>query len=174
MGKLPKLAKPYKHEKCDCCGLQTTYILGIDRGTADIVRAIAMAVKRKGINAVHPRKEIETSNMDYAEMYRRGLLRSNQVGNLTRPRAHGLIAKVPKERGNYCLTAKGLKFIKGAYIPRFAIMSKKEKRQIGYYLPDEYQVSVRELLNAGDYWEGIDYEIVEGRVITPQDFEHEH
>ena len=171
MTKLPKLAKPYQREKCGDCGQYSTYLLSVDRGTLDIVRAIAMAEKRKGVCAIHPRKELEVSGMDYAEMYRRGLLTSNQVGNLKRPNAHELIAKVPKECGNYYVTKKGFNFLKGADIPRFAIMSKTEKRQIGYYLADEYAVNVKDLLRSGEYWEGIDYEIVEGRVITAQEFE---
>jgi len=64
----------YKPEKCECCGQTTTYIIGIDGGTVDIVKNIALFIGRKGINCVHPRKEMEGHGLS-----------SNQVGNLSRP-----------------------------------------------------------------------------------------
>lgn len=134
MSNLRKPKQEYKPEICACCNQSTTYLLAIDRGTVDIVRAIAVAIFRKGINVVHPRKEMETSqNMDFDLMIREGMLTSNQVGNLSRPRFHGLIAKIKDNPGNYCLTTKGAQFLKGQPISRFAIISKSEGMQIGYY-----------------------------------------
>jgi hypothetical protein len=115
---------------------------------------MARYIKIKGINAVHPRKELEGE-----------YLTSNQVGNLTRPRAHGLIAKIDGEPGNYCLTWKGLSFLKGqGPIPKYAIMSKKSKTQIGYL--SDVTVHVNEYNTNDTRWEGVGYDIVEGRVIN--------
>lgn len=143
----------YEPEKCECCGQTTTYILAIDRGTVEIVKKIALFIGNKGINAVHPRKELEGKGLS-----------SNQVGNLSRPRFHGLIAKVKGNAGNYLLTRKGAKFLRGEPIPKFAIISKAEGKQIGYFDPENEVCNVDEFFG-GEYWEGINYDIVEGNVI---------
>ena len=97
-------------------------------------------------------------------------LTSNQVGNLTRPRSHGLIAKVRGEPGNYLLTSKGAAFLRGTPIPKFAIMSKAERHQIGYFEAEKYQVTINDFNSKDDYWEGINYDIEEGRIIHPSEF----
>lgn len=164
---LSRLKIPYVPDIYPHCRQTTTYLLSLDHGSIDIVRAIAVVIGKKGINVVHPRKEMECKlapGVSYEMMISSGMLTSNQVGNLTRPRAHGLIAPVRTNAGNYCLTGKGIRFLKGESIPRFAIMSKSQNHQIGYYLPSEYTVNIADL-SWGDYWEGINYDIVEGRVV---------
>ena len=141
-------------EKCDCCGQTTSYLLAMDKGSVHIVMAIAKAVKKKGINAIHPRKEMEGT-----------YLTSNQVGNLTRPRAHGLIAKVKGNAGNYCLTQKGLDFLNGSRIPKYTVMSKVEKRQVGYFEEFKYHCTINSFISVEDYWEGTGFEIKQGSVI---------
>lgn len=149
------MIKKYEPEKCECCGQTTTYLLGLDRGTTEIVKQIARFIGKKGINRVHPRKEIEGHGLS-----------SNAVGNLSRPRFHGLIARVDGEAGNYLLTRKGAKFLRGEPVQRYAIISKAEGKQIGYFDPENNQVTIQELQRSGDYWEGINYDITEGYVIS--------
>jgi hypothetical protein len=160
----------YEPEKCEHCGQTLTYLLPVDRGAVDILRSISVAVYRKNINVVHPRKEMEIklalSKSEYASMIRNGNLTSNQVGNLSRLRFHGLIAAIDGNPGNYCMTTKGAQFLKGRRIPRFAIISKAQGRQVGYYLPEEQTVTIKELVKYDDaYWEGINFDIIEGRII---------
>ena len=88
----------FKPEICQCCGQSKTYALAIDKGTTDTLRAISIAIGRKGINIIHPRKEMEWRSKDISQ----GLITSNQVGNLTKARVHGLIAKIKGQPGNYC------------------------------------------------------------------------
>ena len=147
----------YKKIKCEACGQGITYLLPLDRGSAEIMIAIGRAIRTKGINIIHPRKEIEGK-----------LLSSNQVGNLSRPRFHGLIAKVKSAGpGNYCLTEKGGRFLRGEPVQKYAIVSKAEHHNIGYY--EDETVTISKLLGSTTYWEGIDYEIKEGRiVVTPK------
>lgn len=145
----------YKPETCDCCHQTTTYLLGLDRGTVDILKKIARFIGRKGINCVHPRKEMEGP-----------LLSSNQVGNLSRARFHGLIAAVRGNKGNYLLTRKGADFLKGGRIPRYAIISKAEKCQVGYFDQETKTCVVDDFMASEDpYWEGINYDVIEGQVI---------
>lgn len=144
----------YTSEVCSHCSQSMTYILAVDKGTVMIVKAIAQFIGRKGINIVHPRKEMEGR-----------YLTSNQVGNLTRARSQGLIAAMKGNPGNYCLTSKGATFLRGEAIPKFAIISKSEKRQIGYFEPEKHMVIVKDFTSSSEMWEGIDYEIQEGRVI---------
>lgn len=145
----------YEPEVCDCCSQKTTYLLGIDRGTVKIVKAIARFIQVKGINAVHPRKEMEGT-----------YLTSNEVGNLSRPRFHGLIARVKGNAGNYLLTTKGAKFLKGEAMPKYAIISKAQGHNIGYFEPETLRVTVKDFDKEGEYWEGVNYDIVEGDVIV--------
>ena len=158
MTKRTKLQKFIPHI-CEDCRQDTTYELGLDKGSALLVLAIAKFIRQKGINAVHPRKEMEGK-----------VLTSNQVGNLSRPRFHGLIAKVQGNSGNYLLTPKGSKFLRGETIPKIAIVQKatisEAAHNIGYHLPEEITTSFKELVKNEQYWEGIDYEIVEGNIIS--------
>ncbi len=158
----------YTPDKCDCCGQSKTYLIPIDRGTTDILRAVARAILFKGINAIHPRKEMEIQNsqIDYETMVREGHLTSNMVGNLSRPRFHGLIAKIKGQPGNYCLTSKGARFLKGEEMAKYAIIDKTTGHQIGYWMAEKYQVKFKDFSSDEEYWEGLDYEIREGQVIT--------
>lgn len=143
----------YKPDECEHCGQTTTYLLGLDHGTAEIVKAIAIAIGKKGINIVHPRKELEGVSLS-----------SNDVGNLSRARFHGLIVAVPGKKGNYLLSRKGAAFLRNEMVPRYAIVSKSEGHQIGYFKPEEYQTRLTQLIAESDRWEGINYDIVAGEV----------
>lgn len=162
------MPKKYKSRKCDCCGQTTTYRLAIDRGTTDIVKAMAVAIKNKGKNKIHPRNEMEVNreNVTYREMVMGGVLSSNHVGNLSRPRFHGLIAKIEGSPGSYCITRKGSDFLNGREIPEYAIVSKVKGKQIGYWKPEEYSVTINDLRKDDPYWEGMNYRIRNGRIIT--------
>lgn len=143
----------YKPEVCECCGQTCTYMLGVDRGTVTIMKKIARAVEKKGLNCLHLAKE--------------GVLGHSELCNVLRPRFHGLIAFVEGDemRGNYCLTTKGLHFLRGERIPKYTIVSKKESRQIGYFEPEKYTVSITDFNVGDDYWEGIGYNIESGKVV---------
>ena len=84
----------FEPEICECCGQAQTYLLPIDWGTALIVKAVARAIRLKGINAIHPVKEMEVpaKGWNYGMAINDGKLTSNQIGNFTRARVHGLIA----------------------------------------------------------------------------------
>lgn len=155
----------YQPEKCSCCGQTKTYVLAIDHGTVDIVKAVSVAIGRKGINCIHPRKEMEVSTATYFDNVRNGKLTSNQVGNLSRARFHGLIARIKNNPGNYCLTKKGAAFLRGEAIAKFAIISKAEKKQIGYWMPETYTCMVGDFKHEVEYWQGINYDIVGGIIV---------
>lgn len=145
----------YDPHVCESCHQTTTYLVGLDRGSVKILKQIAQFISKKGINVVHPRKEMEGR-----------WLTSNQVGNLSRARFHGLIAAVKGNSGNYLLTRKGADFLKGARIPRYAIISKSEGHQVGYFDPDNQTCSINDFKASDEpYWEGINYDIVEGQVV---------
>lgn len=151
------MKKTQDHKICPTCGQSTIYFLSIDRGTVQIVKQIARFIGRKGINAVHPRKEMEGA-----------WLTSNEVGNLTRARAHGLIARVKGNPGNYLLTTKGSSFLHGSLIAKTAIRSKMEEKTIGY-LEQDGEVRISDFNASGEYWEGVGYEIQEGNIIKPRE-----
>ena len=158
----------FRPERCEHCGQSLSYLIPIDRGSVDILKAISQAIRKKGINIVHPRKEMEAGGRDvsYKEMVREGHLTSNQVGNLSRLRFHGLIASVDGNPGNYCLTSKGAEFLKGGAVPRYAVISKVTGHQIGYHMPEKYRVVIYDFRPDQEYWDGIDYQIVAGRVMV--------
>jgi len=160
-----KKQEKYVPEKCGRCGQTETYLLPVDRGTVDILKAIAVAIRNKGINAVHPREEMEIPKTDdYDLMVKEGKMTSNMVGNLSRPRFHGLIAKTGDQPGNYCLTTKGAEFLKHEItIPKYAIISKKTGCKKEYWQPEKYRVSIKDFSSDEEYWEG--FYIKDGHVI---------
>ena len=151
---------------CQCCSQTEEYLMTIDAGTCDIVRAISAAIRRKGENCIHPRKEMEMSKnqLDYSHMIREGYLTSTMVGNLSKARSQGLIAQVEGKPGCYCLTHKGAEFLKGASIPKYAIMSKVTGHNIGYWHENDQRVKMKDLIKSGDYWE-IDFNIFGGKIM---------
>ena len=150
---MPKKVE-YKPEVCDCCSQTTTYLLAVDTGTVDILKGFARCIGTKKINMAHVAKEVLAG----------GYITVNQRGNISRPRAHGLIAKVRGELGNYLLTTTGARFLRGEIrIPKYAIMSKVTGHQIGYYEPEKYTVGVHDM--KGEYWEGINYNVEQGRIV---------
>jgi hypothetical protein len=155
--------KKYNPQICPTCHQTTTYVLALDKGIRDIVRAVAIAIGKKGINQIHPRREMESKTPEV----HKGTLSSNQVGNLSRARMHGMIAKIKGNPGNYCLTAKGAKFLKGEQVPAVAILDKALGRQIGYW-PEAGLMTIKEFIDDDPYWIGINYEIREGHVVVPQ------
>jgi len=164
-----KLQEAYEPERCECCGQTTTYILQVTLGVVQVIRAISSAIHRKGINHIHPRKEMETSEKMPGDVrMAEGKLTSNEVGNLSKARFHGLIARVKDNPGNYCLTDKGVDFLNGEDVPKFAIISKEHKRQVGYYKEEEFTCNIKELIGT-DYWVGIGFEIREGKVVENED-----
>lgn len=142
----------YTPERCDHCKMTLSWIAPIDKGTVVIVQKIARAIGAKGINIVHPRKE--------------NVLTATEWTNLSRVKRHGLVAALsgPYRLGNVCLTRKGSAFLRGESIPKYAIVDKRTKHQIGYFQPDRYQVTVSDFDGQGSYWEGINYEITDGHV----------
>ncbi len=163
---------PYETKKCECCGQTTEVLYPLDKGSVDIVRAMAVGIRNKGINVIHPHKELSVGKKEFSRerMLRDGSMTFTMLNNMIRPHKHGLIAKVkkfrgePVGRGNWCLTDKGIAFLKGQAVPKFVIQSKKSKVNVGYLeLP---VVTINELIRGDkEYWEGIDYEISEGNVV---------
>lgn len=151
---------------CQCCGQTETYLMCVDTGTCDIVRAISVAIRKKKKNCVHPRREMELgkNQLNYSQMIREGYLTSVMVGNLSKARSQGLIARVDGKPGYYCLTHKGAEFMKGASIPKYAIMDKVTGHNIGYWYENEERVTMRSLVKSGDYWE-INFDIVDKAVV---------
>lgn len=146
----------YKAEVCPCCSQSTTYLLGLDKGSAETVQDILKAISTKGINEVHPAREL---NWKDDEKWK--------LTNLSRPRFHGLIAFVKGKKGFYCLTKKAGKFLRGEAIPRYAIISKVTGHQEGYWQTEQYQATFKELFTDSEipYWEGAEKRMLD--IIDP-------
>lgn len=149
------------------CGQTLEYLLALDRGTTEIVIAVAAAVRRKGINAIHLTKEMEVPHDAWSLERARaeGVLTSTQIGNASRAHRHGLIAAIKGERGNWCLTSKGASYLRGQKVAKYAIVSKVTGHQAGYFEPEKLTITIWEALGQGERWDGIDYDIREGRII---------
>jgi hypothetical protein len=134
----------FKPRVCECCKQTENYLLGLDKGSAKIVLKILYAIGEKGVNEIHPSKEMDLTIED-----------AWFLTNLSRPRFHGLIAYVDEENkpGYYCLTRKAGKFLKNYPVPRNAIISKVTGHQEGYYDIQE-TVTINELLGEDINWEG--------------------
>lgn len=125
---------------------------------------------------IHPVKEMEVSAKDwsYDRAITEGVLTGTQIGNFTRARVHGLIARSKDNPGNWLLTKKGASFLRGDEIPRLAIIEKSRRVEGGrshkqdYYLPDIHRCTIHDITKRGSkvpMWEGIDFDIFEGRIV---------
>ena len=162
----------YSPDKCEHCQQTTTYASMLNRGIMDIVQSIANAIGRKGINAIHPMKEMlaKPGEASSRELVRMGKLTPRQIGNITHACRHGLITRL-SETGTFCLTKKGAAFLRGEPVPLVAIISKQTHHNIDYLNHADGSprtITVRDLRKRGEegaYWDGINYDIHEGRVI---------
>lgn len=150
----------YQPETCEHCGMTTTYILGLDRGSVDILLDLFAHISAKGVNEIHPKKETDWSNNPDKTWY---------LTNLSRPRFHGLIAYVKEKKGYYCLTRKAGQFLRNNLVPQFAIISKATGHQIGYWEPEKYQIQLKEILKSDEvpYWEGAEKNMID--YLDPQE-----
>lgn len=147
-----------EHENCPTCGQSVSYELDMDKGSYDILKAITRKVKDKGINIVHLNKELcKTGNITV-----------RQLDNSIRLKFHGLIAHIPGERGNYCITDKGFDFLNGEPISRTVIIMKRTKGKRAHVIGhSDEQITIDALdMGWGEYWSANGYQIVEGRVIN--------
>lgn len=159
-------------DKCEHCGQTKNYELELSRGVANLVRAIGIAIGLKGVNAIHPMKELVVDPREWslAVMLEIGAITPNMNSNMKRATAHGLLAKIDSKRygkeyrGNYLLTTKGAAFLRGRPVPKVAIVSKVTGHN-ERYLDDQDTVTCAQLLREDANWKGISYDIVEGRVV---------
>ncbi|MDD5527750.1 MAG: hypothetical protein PHO56_02115 [Patescibacteria group bacterium] len=168
----------FKPLVCQCCNTKLTYILPIDKGSTDLLKAISIAIRKKGINEIHLRDEMEVSldlkgknAKDRAAMIHQaninGHIVSNQTGNLSRPKRHGLIAPVAgAQDGTYCLTRKGAAYLRGDRIPKYAIIDKVKGKQVGYFEESTETCTVNDFLDPDcPYWEMINFDVVDKKII---------
>lgn len=130
---------------CPHCKQTTTYSMRLDRGSARILLKLFEAVAKKRINEVHPTKEVEWTKEE-----------KWSASNVSRVRAHGLIAMIDGKPGYYALTRKAGAFMRGGSIAREVIVSKAAGHTIGYVDADTRRVTFRELMNDDEipYWDG--------------------
>lgn len=148
--------KKFKPTICECCKQTTDYALNLDKGTAHIMIAIANAVKFKNLNRVHLRNDMEANAKDfsnYREMISEGRITSRMIDNILRAKYHGLVAQVDGGgAGEYLLTPKGARFLKGEPMPRTAVVDKATHSKKYYYDEDD-KVTIFELLRKEEMWD---------------------
>ena len=147
----------YQSEVCPHCQQSLTYELQMDRGSNDILKEIAKFVKIKGINAVHPAKEMMP-----------GILTGRQLDNIVRLKFHGLIAHINNERGNFAITTKGINFLNDQPIPLSVIIKKRVAGKRAHVIAhSDETITISQIDKEwGPYWSANGYEIREGRIIT--------
>lgn len=155
---MPRNKQKFNPEVCECCGQAKTYVLGLDKGSAKIVIAILEKIAKKGVNEIHPARELDVSGPN-----------KWFLTNLSRPRFHGLIAYVDDKKGYYCLTRKAGKFLRGEAVPKHAVVSKVTGHQEGYWLADQERVTLRDLLNDPFQWEGDNNRMIDQIYPTEQE-----
>ena len=144
---------------CDCCGQTLYYEVTLSIGLADTLRVIVEEIKAKGINIVNTRKEL----------YDLGKITLTQYNNMTHLARLGMLANVNDEVGNYCLTAKAIKFLRGEPVPKGALVKKSSSLQhSNTAFTTEETTTLKDIYKAGGYWEVPGFDIREGRVIKAE------
>jgi hypothetical protein len=149
--------KMIEQHTCPTCGQSISYELGVDKGSCDILKKIAKVIGAKGINAVHPNKE----------MAKAGMLTARQLDNIVRLKFHGLVAHIDGEPGNYCLTNKAFEFLGGEPIPKTVVVMKRTKGKRAHVIAhSDEEITIDSLdIEWGPYWSSNGYQIKQGRVI---------
>lgn len=142
---------------CPTCHQSIAYKSAVNRGLCEALKKILAYIEKKGVNAVHLRKELSSQ----------GVITDSQHRNIE---AHGvrlgLVAHIENEPGNYCLTTKGMDFLNGEPIPRYAMVQKRTEDAGSHtILVSAETCTMRDFLRKGDYWEVPGVYIQEGRVI---------
>lgn len=155
-----------KEKVCHACNQTKNYFIGLDRGTVIILKALSKRIELKGVNAVHLNKEMEVPKKmwRYEWAVTDGVLTSRQIGNITRARVHGLVAKVKESSGSWCITDKGFDFLRGMPIDKYKEIDKATKRS-ETYMPGKFLVTAQSLMKKEDFWESINYHIKNGHVV---------
>jgi predicted transcriptional regulator len=156
-----KLKKPDFEERiCDTCHQRITYVTTLSKAHAMIMVAFARAVAKKGVNIVHPHKELVVD----------GEITSSMRNNITPLRNHELLKPDDTEPGNWNITEKGRNFLQGASVPRWAVVNEITSNRECYLLEEgnpNCWTTIGELLQRPDFWEGFNFEFVEGRKVVP-------
>lgn len=135
---------------CETCTQTTEYVIRLDKGSAHIVMALAEAVRRCDRNRIHLKNDMLTTHPEelggYNNMVAAGFMTSWMIGNVLRPKYFGLVAQVDGGgQGEYLLTPKGARFLRGDPVEAVAVIDKKthsKKR----YLEEEGTVTIFDLL----------------------------
>ena len=154
--------KVFVASTCECCGQTKDYHTSIDKGMVAIMQAFSVAVRMKGVNVLHPLKEMNANpGMTILEAVRMGKLTRTMSGNTSRARSHGLLARIRGRSGNWCITRKGFAFLRGEPVDKYAIIDKLTGDTIGH-IPG-YVVTIHDITKdrSAVYW---DETILEGRV----------
>ena len=130
----------FKPELCASCGQTTEYPIRLDKGTAYIVIAIANAVRLKNKNRVHLRNEMLVKRGEYPstrDVAIAGKMTATMIDNVLRAKYHGLVAQIDGGgTGEYLLTPKGARFLRGEAVPALAAID-KTKHVKKYYIDEE-------------------------------------
>lgn len=134
---------------CPACRQACTQAVFLDEHSVNLLKDIARNIQEVGKNIVY----------NYG-----------QSKNYAKLRYHDLIEKIKEKgyRGGYKLTSKAILFLKGEPIPMYSIVSKVEKRQVGYFAPEQVTCRIRDYNASGEVWSGIEFDIVNGEVIKNQ------
>lgn len=146
---------------CEGCGQTTEYIIRLDKGSAYIVISIAAAVRRLNRNRVHLRNDMELSAGDIMSGFKSlrravesGYMSSRMLDNVLRPKYFGLVAQVDGGgTGEYLLTPRGAKFIRGMEIEAAAIIDKKTHSKKEYWQPGGVTNIMQLLRRDGALWD---------------------
>lgn len=150
----------YTPTMCDHCGQTQDYLINLDKGSALIVMALAYAVKRLDRNKIHLAKEMEIATpdivRDFGDLWsaiRAGYMSARMTDNILRPKYFGLVAQCDGGgKGEYLLTPRGARFLKGDPIEAAAVIDKRTHSKRMYWEPSG-STTIHELLAGGQMWD---------------------
>lgn len=165
------MSKDYERGICEQCGQSTDRVSTISKGVCVMMVSFARAVEIKGENAIKVSKEmlVENTRPASARMLA-GKWTHNEYSNMSRLIDHGLIEELPIDpKGTYAITHRGTQFVRGASFPKHAIVSTVDGKVLGYVAKPDGTVEMASVSTTDDtrgYWEGFDWDVVDGR-FTP-------
>ena len=138
----------YLPDVCPACHQSCTYLIEVNEHITALMIRISKLVDAKGINIFNPAQELESSKSWVSKAK--------------------LIGFISKDGRNYKISSLGLSFLKGDPVPRYTVVSKALRREVGHFNPDVLTCAISDFRPFPVEWSGLRFDLINNDVVRHQ------